>query len=131
MSMKVEDVMNKRVEFVDANATVLEVIEKLVNKRIRSVVIKPKDEKDTYGVITVRDVVYKCLAKNLDPQKIKAHEIASKPLITVEKTFDLEHVLKLMERFNIARVFVKEGEEIVGIVALMDIMAAYLIRRLL
>jgi CBS domain-containing protein len=129
--MKVEDVMNKRVEFVDANATVLDVIERLVNRRIRSVVVKPKDERDTYGVVTVRDVVYKCLAKSLDPQKLKAHEIASKPLITVEKDLDLEHVLKLMEKFNIARVFVREKNEIIGVVALMDIMSAYLIRRLL
>jgi CBS domain-containing protein len=129
--MKVEDVMNKRVEFVDANATVLDVIERLVNRRIRSVVVKPKDERDTYGVVTVRDVVYKCLAKSLDPQKLKAHEIASKPLITVEKDLDLEYVLKLMEKFNIARVFVKEKNEIIGVVALMDIMSAYLIRRLL
>ncbi|MEM0203791.1 MAG: CBS domain-containing protein [Archaeoglobaceae archaeon] len=129
--MNVEDVMNKRVEFVEANATVLDVIERLVNRRIRSVVVKPKDEKDTYGVITVRDVVFKCLAKNLDPQKVKACEIASKPLITVEKSMSIEHVLSLMGRFNIARVFVKEGEKIVGVVALMDIMSAYLVRRLL
>ncbi len=129
--MNVEEVMNKRVEFVEANATVLEVIEKLVNRRIRSVVVKPKDEKDTYGVITVRDVVFKCLVKNLDPQKVKAYEIASKPLITVEKSMSIEHVLSLMERFNIARVFVKEGEKILGVVALMDIMSAYLVRRLL
>jgi len=129
--MKVEDVMNKRVEFVDANATVLDVIERLVNKRIRSVVVRPKDERDTYGVVTVRDVVYKCLAKSLDPQKLKAHEIASKPLITVEKDLDLEYVLKLMEKFNIARVFVKEKNEIIGVISLMDIMSAYLLRRLL
>ncbi|MEM3390912.1 MAG: CBS domain-containing protein, partial [Archaeoglobaceae archaeon] len=68
--MNVEEVMNKRVEFVEANATILDVIERLVNRRIRSVVVKPKDERDTYGVITVRDVVFKCLAKNLDPQKV-------------------------------------------------------------
>lgn len=123
--------MNKRVEFVEGTASVLEVIERIVNRRIRSVVVKPKDEKDTYGVITVRDVVFKCLAKNLDPQKLKAFEIASKPLITVDKNLSIDHVLNLMERFNIARVFVKEGEKIVGVVALMDIMSAYLVRRLL
>lgn len=129
--MNVEEVMNRRVEFVEANATVLEVIERIVNRRIRSVVVKPRDEKDTYGVVTVRDVVFRCLAKNLDPQKVKAYEIASKPLITVEKTLSIEHTLNLMDRFNIARVFVKDGEKIVGVVALMDIMSAYLVRRLL
>ena len=129
--MEVAEVMNKRVEYIDSEASVLEAIEKLVNKRIRSIVVKPKDEKDTYGVVTVRDIVYKCLSKNLDPQKIKVGEICSKPLITVEKNMSVEHVLNLMERFNIARVFVKEGDKIVGVVALMDIMAAYLTRRLL
>ncbi|MEM4472796.1 MAG: CBS domain-containing protein [Archaeoglobaceae archaeon] len=129
--MNVEEVMNRRVEFVDADATVLEVIERIVNRRIRSVVVKPKDERDTYGVVTVRDVVFKCLSKNLDPQKVKAHEIASKPLITVEKNLQIEHVLKLMEKFNIARVFVKEGDKIIGIISLMDIMSAYLVKRLI
>ncbi|MEM1579335.1 MAG: CBS domain-containing protein [Archaeoglobaceae archaeon] len=129
--MNVGEVMNKRVEFVEATASVLEVIERIVNRRIRSVVVKPKDEKDTYGVITVRDVVFKCLIKNLDPQKLKAFEIASKPLITVDKNLSIEHALSLMERFNIARVFVKEEDKIIGVVALMDIMSAYLIRRLL
>ncbi len=129
--MEVAEVMNKRVEYIDSEASVLEAIEKIVNKRIRSVIVKPKDEKDTYGVVTVRDIVYKCLSKNLDPQKIKVGEICSKPLITVEKNMRVEHVLNLMERFNIARVFVKEGDKIVGVVALIDIMAAYLTRRLL
>lgn len=129
--MEVSEIMNRRLEVVDPETPVLEVIEKMVNKRIRSVLVKPKDEKDTYGVVTVRDVVYKCLSKNLDPTKVKAGEICSKPLITVEKNMGVEHVLSLMEKFNIARVFVKEGEKIVGIVALLDIMAAYLTRRLL
>ncbi|KUJ92533.1 MAG: CBS domain protein, partial [Archaeoglobus fulgidus] len=51
--MEVAEVMNKRVEYIDSEASVLEAIEKLVNKRIRSIVVKPKDEKDTYGVVTV------------------------------------------------------------------------------
>jgi len=129
--MEVAEVMNKRVEYIDPEAPVLEAIEKIVNKRIRSVVVKPKDEKDTHGIVTVRDIVYKCLSKNLDPQKVKVEEICSKPLVTVEKNMGVEHVLKLMEKFNIARVLVKEGDKIVGVVALMDIMAAYLTRRLL
>jgi len=129
--MEVAEVMNKRVEYIDSEASVLEAIEKLVNKRIRSIVVKPKDEKDSYGVVTVRDIVYKCLSKNLDPRNIKVGEICSKPLITVDKTLSVEHVLNLMEKFNIARVFVKDGDKIVGVIALMDIMAAYLTRRLL
>lgn len=127
--MRVEDVMNRRVEFIDPTLTVLEVIEKLVNKRIRSVVVKPKDK--DYGVITMRDIVYKCLAKGIDPEDLKAYEIASKPLITVEKGTSVDDVLSLMEKAKIASVFVKDGEKIVGVVTLMDLMTGYLIGRLL
>ncbi|MDK2796137.1 MAG: hypothetical protein PWQ58_1336 [Archaeoglobaceae archaeon] len=127
--MRVEEVMNKRIEFVDPDLTVLEVIEKIVNKRIRSVVVKPKDK--DYGVITIRDIVYKCLAKGIDPEDIKAHEIASKPLITVEKGTSIEDAIALVEKSRITSVFVKDGEKIVGVVTLMDLMTGYLIGRLL
>lgn len=127
--MRVEEVMNRRVEFVDPNLTVLEVIEKIVNKRIRSVVVKPKDK--DYGVITIRDIVYKCLAKGVDPEDLKAHEIASIPLIAVEKGTSVDEALAIMEKSKIASVFVKDGEKIVGVVTLMDLMTGYLIGRLL
>lgn len=127
--MRVEEIMNKRIEFVDPELTVLEVIEKMVNKRIRSVIVKPKDK--DYGVITIRDVVYRCLAKGVDPEDIKAYEIASKPIIAIEKGASVEEALKIMQKSKIASVFVKEGEKIVGVVSLMDIMTGYLIGRLL
>ncbi|MDK2875901.1 MAG: hypothetical protein PWQ22_311 [Archaeoglobaceae archaeon] len=127
--MRVEEVMNKRIEFVDPDLTVLEVIEKIVNKRIRSVVVKPKDK--DYGVITIRDIVYKCLAKGIDPEDLKAYEIASKPLITVEKGTSIEDAIALVEKSRITSVFVKDGEKIVGVVTLMDLMTGYLIGRLL
>ncbi|MCS7143706.1 MAG: CBS domain-containing protein [Archaeoglobaceae archaeon] len=127
--MRVEEIMNKRIEFVDPDLTVLEVIEKIVNKRIRLVVVKPK-EKD-YGVITIRDIVYKCLAKGRDPEDMKAYEIASKPLIAVGKGATVEDVLAIMEKSKIASVFVKDGDKIIGVVSLMDLMTGYLIGRLL
>lgn len=127
--MRVEEVMNKRIEFVDPDITVLEVIEKIVNKRIRSVVVKPKDK--DYGLITVRDIVYKCLAKGIDPEDLKAYEIASKPLIAVEKGTSVEDALAIMEKSKIGSVFVRDGDKIVGVVSLMDVMTGYLIGRLL
>lgn len=121
--------MNRRLEVVDPELTVLEVIEKIVNKRIRSVIVRLK-ERD-YGVITVRDIVYKCLVKGIDPEGLKAYEIASKPLVTVEKGTTVEEILAIMEKSKIGNVFVREGDKIVGSITLMDIMTGYLIGRLL
>jgi CBS domain-containing protein len=42
---------------------------------------------------------------------------------------DIDHVISLMNKFNIARVFVAEGKEIIGVASLFDIMAASLIEK--
>ena len=127
--MKIQEVMVKKLESIGPDATVYDAIEKMVDKRIRSLLVRPKDEKDVYGVVTVRDIVFKVIGKNLDPNKIRIEEIASKPLISIDKDMDIDHVISLMNKFNIARVFVFDGKEIVGVASLLDIMAAALIER--
>ncbi|PMP68067.1 MAG: histidine kinase [Thermodesulfobacterium geofontis] len=129
MAKKIYEIMNTKLETIPADATVYEAIEKLIDKRIRSLLVLPKDEKDRPGVVTVRNIIFKVLAKNLDPHKVKISEISSKPLITVSKEATVEDVLALMEKYNIARVFIKEGDEIVGVVSFFDIMAHILIER--
>lgn len=129
MKTKVKEIMNTKLETIKPDATVYDAIEKLVDKRMRSIIVLPKDEKDVYGVITVRDIVFKVIAKNLDPNKIKIEEIASKPVISIDKETELEHLIKLLDKFNIARVFVHEGRDIVGVVSLLDVLSATLIER--
>jgi len=127
--MKIDEIMVKKLESVEANAPVYDAIEKMVDRRIRSILVKPKDEKDVYGIVTARDIVFKVIGKNLDPSKIRVEEIASKPVICVNRDMEIEHVINLMNKFNIARVFIHEGKEIIGVVSLLDVMAAALIER--
>jgi CBS domain-containing protein len=101
----------------------------MIDKRIRSLLVKPSDEKDVSGVITVRDIVYKALGKNLDLNKIKVGEITSKPLVCIDTGMDVEYAISLMTKFNITRVFVCDGKEIIGIVSLLDVMSSALIKR--
>jgi len=129
MSTKVKEIMNTKLETIKPEASVYDAIEKLVDKRMRSLIVLPKNENDVYGVITVRDIVFKVIAKNLDPKKIKIEEIASKPVISIDKETELEHLIRLMEKFNIARVFVHEGKEIIGVVSLLDVLSASLIAK--
>jgi len=121
--------MNIKLETIKPDASVYDAIEKLVDKRMRSLIVLPKNENDVYGVITVRDIVFKVIAKNLDPKKIKIEEIASKPVISIDKETELEYLIRLMEKFNIARVFVHEGKEIIGVVSLLDVLSASLVAK--
>lgn len=127
--MNVTEIMTKKLETIDADAPIYDAIEKMIDRRIRSLVVMPRDEKDVHGVITVRDIVGKALAQNLDLNKTKVGQIATKPLICVDKGVDVEYVINLMSKFNISRVFVNDGRAIVGIVSLLDVMSAELIKR--
>lgn len=129
MSLKVKHIMNTKLETISPEATVYDAIEKLIDKRIRSLLVLPKSEDDVYGVITVRDIVFKVLAKNLNPHKIKVEEIASKPVISIDKETELLDLMNLMEKFNIARLFIQENRKIIGVVSLLDVLSAVLIER--
>ena len=127
--MKVVEIMTKKLETIEADSSIYDAIEKMIDKRIRSLLVKPKDEKDVPGVITVRDIVNKALAKNLDLKKAKVGEITSKPMVCVDKGMDVEYAINLMSKFNITRVFVNDGKEIIGIISLLDVMSAELIKK--
>lgn len=129
MNTKVKEIMNSKLETIEPHASVYDAIEKLVDKRIRSILLLPENEQDVYGVITVRDIVFKVINKNLDPHKVRIEEIASKPVISIDKDTEVEHLIKLMEKFNIARVFVHEGRQIIGVVSLFDVLSLALIER--
>lgn len=120
MSLKVEDIMNPNIETITQDASVFEAMQKIIEKRIRSLLVLPKKENDLYGVLTIRDIVYNVLGKNLDPHKTKVGEVATKGIVCISKDAELQDFIKLMERFNIGRVFVNEGKNIVGVASLFD-----------
>jgi CBS domain-containing protein len=128
--MKVEEFMTPKVESVDADATVYDAIERMVNKRLRALLVTPGNRnRDDCGVITARDIVFRVLSKGLDPVRVKASEISSRPLQCVGKDVDLLDVAVIMEEHNISRMFVCDGEKIVGLVSLLDVMSAALIEK--
>jgi len=127
--MKIQEFMTTKIEYVDAEKTVYDAIERMVDRRIRSLVVKFPGKDAEHGIITARDVVFKVLSKGVNPKDITVSDIASKPIVCVDQDIDLVEVAELMEQSNIARIFVCEGEKIIGVVALLDVMAATLIMR--
>ena len=124
MTVLVTDIMCRRVDFIDSDANVLEAIEKVVFKRISALVVK--EDGKPVGVVTLRDIVLRCLAKGLDPGEVKVAEIASKPIIAVDSDTPIEEVPKMLEDYKITRVFVQENGTIVGYVSLIELLPVYL-----
>jgi CBS domain-containing protein len=127
--MKVQEFMTGKLEYIDGNATVYDAIEIMVDKRIRSLVVKPSKANEQHGVVTARDVVFRVLARDLDPGSVKVAEIASKPLVCMDKEKSVRDAANLMEQRGVARVFVYEGDKIQGVFSLIDAMQCSLILR--
>jgi predicted transcriptional regulator len=124
--MKVYEFMGTKTEFVDHEDSVYDAVEKMVAQRIRWVVVKFPGEERNFGVITQKDIVFKVLSQNENPKKIKAFEIASRPVICIDKNMDFKDACKVMEKSNIARLFVCNHDRIIGVISMLDLMAAEL-----
>jgi CBS domain-containing protein len=127
--MKAQEFMTTKIESVDADRSVYDAVEKMVDRRIRALLVRFSGKGFNYGIITARDIVFKVLAKGLSPKNIKVSEIASKPVVCFNKDTDINEAASLMEKKKIARAFICEGEEIIGVISLIDIMAGTLIMR--
>ena len=127
--MKVNEFMTTNIESIDHKKSVYQAVERMVNRRIRSLLVRCPGNEREYGVITARDVVFKVLAKGLDSTKINVSKIASKPIVFIDQNTDFKEVAKIMDESNIARAFVCDQDRIIGLVALMDVMSAIIIAR--
>jgi len=122
--MKVSEIMITEIEKISPNAKVSEAISLMLKEGIRSLIVIPESGEDVYGIVTVRDVVYKVLAKGLNPNEIEVKSIATKPLVSIDTHCNVTHAASLMANLNLARLVVTELGRIVGIVTLMDILKA-------
>ncbi len=124
--MKARDIMTKDLVRVESDATIAWVISKMKHFRIRSLIVERASEDEPYGIITVRDAVYKVIATGLDPKMVKVGEIKSEPAICVSPDTDVRDVAKFMAEKNLSRVLIcTEGKGVVGIASLFDVLKAF------
>jgi CBS domain-containing protein len=127
--MELHEFITTKIETIDSDRSVYDAIERMVDRRIRSLVVVFSGKQADCGVITARDIVFKVLAKGVDSKEVKVSEIASKPLLCVHKDANLDEMASAMQEANVARVFVCDGGKILGVFSLMDLMAATVVRK--
>ena len=127
--MKIDEFMTTRIAFIDADRSTYDAIEEMVDRRIRSLLVKFEGKDSDYGVVTARDIVFKVMGRGANLTTTKVSSIAARPIVCVNGDTTIMEAAALMEKSHIARVFVCQDEKIVGVVSLLDIMAASLIMR--
>jgi CBS domain-containing protein len=76
------------------------------------------------GVITDRDIVTKVVAQGMRPVEISAGSLAQGEAVTIGADDDAEEVLRTMSTYQVRRLPVIDGHQLVGIVALADVARA-------
>ena len=119
--MVVKDVMSSPVVTLDEDAPSNKVANLMADNALGCVIVTNKALKPV-GIITERDLVIRVLAKNLVPDAVKAKEIMTSPLVTIEPEAMINEAARRMSRLNIRRLGVAYKGNLVGLVSSKDIL---------
>ncbi len=117
--LEVRDIMTYPAITEDEDVSVAKISKDMKMSGIGSVVITKEDK--PVGIITDRDVVIKVIMRNRNSDGVKAKEIMSSPLMTIEADASLGRACKLLLEKGIRRLLVIDDGELVGIVSLRNI----------
>lgn len=117
--MLVRDVMTKNPRVVRRDTSVQEVVATMNKFDISSVIVV--QEKRPVGIITHKDIISKIVQPRIPPDAVKAIEIMSTPIVTMNEDASIEEAARLMAKKHIKKLPVVRDNELVGIVTSTDL----------
>ena len=120
VDMKVREIMSRPIVAEDEDALVIEIVKKMAELRIGSVVITSKGK--PAGIITERDIALKTILKNKRADEVKAKGIMSSPLVTVDAEVSVDEASEIAAKKHIKRLPVVENGVLVGIISVRNIL---------
>lgn len=118
--VSVAEVMNKAVIVIDINSDIPAIAREMVSRDAGSIIITENGK--AMGIITERDFVKGIVTEDRRPSEVKASEILSTPLITIEPETSVIKASEIMLKANIKRLPVLENGRIVGVISNSDIL---------
>ena len=104
---------------IDADASVLEAVKRMVEANIGSLLVTKGGE--ITGIVTERDYLRRVALEGPTDEDVTVEEIMSSPLIVVTPETAIDECMALMTDRRIRHVPVVDGGEVVGIVSIGDV----------
>src|SRR5512132_1240751 len=104
---------------IDANASVFEAIERMVEANVGSLLVTEEGEID--GIVTERDYLRRVTLPGRTDKETAVREIMSSPLIVATPETTIDECMALMTDQRIRHVPVVGGGGVVGIVSIGDV----------
>ncbi|MEW5768333.1 MAG: CBS domain-containing protein [bacterium] len=117
---RVEKIMTRKPVMVENNENIRIASTLMRDQRISSLLVKEKDR--VKGVLSETDIVRKVIAKNLEPEKIKASEVMTSPPITINSSDPIDKAYFLMANKQVRHLVVNDGRRELSIVSARDLL---------
>jgi signal-transduction protein with cAMP-binding, CBS, and nucleotidyltransferase domain len=117
----VRDIMTRPVITAEASLDILSAAKKMGSANVGSLIIVSRDKPT--GILTERDLVKKVIAQGIDPRSLKASEIMSSPVVSIEPDASLRDAAVLMLRSGVKRLPVISKGKLVGIITDTDLVS--------
>jgi CBS domain-containing protein len=119
-AMTVASICTRLPETTSADETVLNVAKRMVSQDVGTLVVTDSDGQ-AEGIVTDRDIVIRCVAEGLKPDRTKVREVMSIEVQSVHEDTAVEVALEMMADSEVRRlVVVNDAGRVIGIVSLDD-----------
>ena len=111
-------VMMPNFKSIEGITKVSEALIMMKNEKINAVLIKPRNENDVYGILTLKDIARKVIAYGRKLHETHVYEIMSKPVLSVTAEMPVPYAARLLTNFDVSYAMVLEKNHVVGMVSL-------------
>lgn len=115
----IREAMTKNVTTVSGEMPVNEAARIMEKNNIGSVIVV--EGKSPVGIVTERDITYRVVALDKKPGTVNLSKIMSKSIKAIGPDATLTEASKIMAKYNIRRLPVIEGKDLIGIITNKDI----------
>jgi len=122
--MKVSDIIQTKgsvVKSIRAESSARELSVRLHADQIGAMVVS-SDGKSIDGIVTERDVAYGLAAHGSDVTTIAVSRLMSKVVVVCSPEDSITHAMKLMTQRRVRHLPVKQGDQLVGIISIGDVL---------
>jgi CBS domain-containing protein len=123
MSVSLRDAMTSPPVLLDCQATVLDAAKLMAEKDVGAVGVT--DHGELSSVVTDRDIVVRGIACGIDVGSARVTEVASDNAVTVEADSSVEEAERRMVERRVRRLFVVDGDDIIGVISNDDVAAIH------
>ncbi|HEX6994355.1 MAG TPA: CBS domain-containing protein [Gammaproteobacteria bacterium] len=109
-----------RLVILGPKASVTEAARAIEKNNIGAIVVQ--DAGRVVGIVTDRDLAVRALAAGLDPADTPLSDVMTSPVATLSPSDSQTDAIALMQKWNVRRIPLVEGERLVGIVTLDDLL---------